>query len=67
MSLIDRDKVPARGALRSWTSDGWLEANPHDQLFSTVSMNAIQFWDGFNWKWVSPEIKAEHYRKIFQE
>lgn len=38
------------GALRYQNDAGeWIVAQPGDQLYSTVSMMAQQFWDGEAW------------------
>lgn len=46
---------PRPGALRyrDPIRDQWVEANPHDPLYSTVSMIAEEFWDDNEWKKVS--------------
>lgn len=37
--------VPRPGALRYKDADGeWQYANPHDLMFSTVTMSATEYW-----------------------
>lgn len=37
--------IPRPGAVRYKNDDGeWVHANPHDLLFSTVTMLATQYW-----------------------
>lgn len=42
---------PKPGALRAPGQGGveWIYANPHDRLYSTVSMIAVEYWDGEAW------------------
>jgi hypothetical protein len=45
------DFSPRAGALRYLDNDGkYIAANPHDLLFSTVTMLATEFWDGYAWR-----------------
>lgn len=43
--------TPRSGGVRFQTPEGeWIAANPHDALYSTVSMSATQFWNGKKWR-----------------
>lgn len=45
MMTTNSDFVPRPGALRFEDEQGkWISANPHDPLYSTVSMGATEFW-----------------------
>lgn len=48
---MDDTFIPRGGALRLWSeaTQEYVYANPHDPLYSTVSMSATEYWDGEQW------------------
>lgn len=52
--------VPRPGAVRCKDAEGdWIMANPHNTLYSTVSMAATEFWDDGEWRPIWPEDHEE--------
>ena len=47
------DFIPRPGAVRFKDGNGgWQCANPHDLLYSTVTMSAREYWDELRGEWV---------------
>lgn len=48
------------GALRAKQDGQWITANPHDPLFSTVTMIATEYYDGEAWQPIEPDVLAPY-------
>lgn len=58
--MTEQHDTTRPGSLRFRNEEGqWVEAAPHDALFSTVTMCATEYYAGGQWKTIFPEELKE--------
>lgn len=59
LTLKMSEFFPRAGAVRFQSDGEWICANPHDVLYSTVTMSATEFFNGDLWMPIYSDVEID--------